>query len=600
MTSESSQSSSPSPSLGDTFVGSFISLVSNSEIRYEGILYHINVNDSTLGLKNVRSCGTEGRKKDGTQVPPSDTVYDYILFRGSDIKDLQVNPTSSPLPRQEIQREQDVNQTSHARPAMSSPPSGYGMGRGGQWVNTPALSSKPVPATQHSSVPLGFQPPPSDAGSLKESPASLIGSTNSFQAVQSKPVPASQYSTVPLGFQPPPSNAGSLTESQESLIGSGNSFQGAQSNAGLSMPMPSFVQGNKLPSTGVPPGMMHREVSSSSAKLSDPQIIDMSASPVMGLVDDTSQVVTLTPDVASDQAYSSNPSPLGQTQRHTPPGLASSPSNLSTLSEAQLPASYIQNSYPVAPQAVGNGVYDSLSNHHNRSIPYSIPAMTSHSAPLVPGPFSNSPQSFSDMKPLLQSRQQMVNRGQEMFGGTNPVSMGVPSRSLATTYQTPLVPLAATAHQSRIPGSSNEFTEEFDFEAMNEKFNKTELWGFLGKNSQISHREETVVEPSGEGKRAYNKDDFFDTISCNPLDRVARSGQQQLDSRFPEHMRQNPEAYGNHFQMPLQPQPGQGAYLAAQTNYRGGYDNNNYNNYYSNSGYGYYSGGRGRGRNTPF
>ncbi|KAG2302243.1 hypothetical protein Bca52824_030894 [Brassica carinata] len=564
MASESSQSSSPSPSpspspsLGDTFVGSSISLISNSEIRYEGILYHLNVHDSTLGLKNVRSCGTEGRKKDGSQVPPSDTVYDYILFRGSDIKDLQVNPSPSAQPRQEIQREQDVNQTSHARPAMSSPPSGYdsgyGLGRGAQWVHTPALSSKPVPATQHSPVPLGFQPPQSNAGSLTESPA--------------------------------------------------NSFQAAQSNTGLSMPMPSFVQGNKLAPTGVvPPGMMHQEVSSSSTKHNDPQIIDMSASPVMGLVDDTSQVVTRTPDVASNQAYSSNPSPLGQAQHHTPPGLASSPSSLSSLSEAQLSAPYIQNSYPIAPQAVGNGVYDSMSNHHNRSVPYKLPAMTSHSAPLVPGPFSNSHQSFADMKPLLQSRQQMVNRGQEMFGGTNPVSVGVPSRSLATTYQAPLLPLAASVHQSRIPSPSNEFTEEFDFEAMNEKFKKSELWGFLGKNNQINPREESAVEPSEEGKAkpAYNKDDFFDTISCNPLDRVARSGQQQQHSQFPDHMRQNPEAYGNPFQMPLQPQPGQGAYLAAQTNYRGGYNHNNYNNNsYSNSGYGYYSGGRGRGRNTPF
>jgi len=64
-------------------------------------------------------------------------------------------------------------------------------------------------------------------------------------------------------------------------------------------------------------------------------------------------------------------------------------------------------------------------------------------------------------------------------------------------------PLVLNVLQSRIPSSSIEYTEEFDFEAMNEKFKKSELWGYLGRNNQRNQNdygEETAIEPNAEGK----------------------------------------------------------------------------------------------------
>lgn len=64
---------------------------------YVGTLHSINSDDSTVSLENVRSYGTEGRKGNpDEEVPPSDQIYEYIVFRGTDVKDLRIEEGPAP------------------------------------------------------------------------------------------------------------------------------------------------------------------------------------------------------------------------------------------------------------------------------------------------------------------------------------------------------------------------------------------------------------------------------------------------------------------------------------------------------------------------
>ncbi|XP_063827929.1 protein LSM14 homolog B-A [Ostrinia nubilalis] len=78
-------------------LGSKISLISKADIRYEGRLFTVDPQECTIALASVRSFGTEDRE---TQYPvaPQSQVYDYILFRGSDIKDIRVLNNVPSLP----------------------------------------------------------------------------------------------------------------------------------------------------------------------------------------------------------------------------------------------------------------------------------------------------------------------------------------------------------------------------------------------------------------------------------------------------------------------------------------------------------------------
>lgn len=91
--STATRPAAPTPAV--PYVGSRISLISKSAIRYVGTLYTIDTKASTVALKDVRSFGTEGRPREGGPIDPSDRVYSFIVFHGRDILDLQFLTTDA-------------------------------------------------------------------------------------------------------------------------------------------------------------------------------------------------------------------------------------------------------------------------------------------------------------------------------------------------------------------------------------------------------------------------------------------------------------------------------------------------------------------------
>uniref|UniRef100_A0A3Q3IRZ4 LSM family member 14B n=2 Tax=Monopterus albus TaxID=43700 RepID=A0A3Q3IRZ4_MONAL len=99
---------------GTPYIGNKISLISKAQIRYEGILSCVDTERSTIALAKVKSYGTEDRHTD-RPVPPKDEVYEYIIFRGSDIKDITVS--EAPASRHGLPRDPAIVQSSIGSPS---------------------------------------------------------------------------------------------------------------------------------------------------------------------------------------------------------------------------------------------------------------------------------------------------------------------------------------------------------------------------------------------------------------------------------------------------------------------------------------------------
>jgi len=130
--------------------------------------------------------------------------------------------------------------------------------------------------------------------------------------------------------------------------------------------------------------------------------------------------------------------------------------------------------------------------------------------------------------------------------------------------------------------------------AMNEKFNKDEVWGHLGKstgqlNDDPNDYEDDVLEDEisprkPEAKPVYVKDDFFDSLSCNTIDNGGKSGR----IKFSEQRKIDTETFGDSARhRPMGMRGGRGPRGGGGPRGRG----------YYGRGYGYM--GRGRGYSYP-
>ncbi|KAK9484232.1 Scd6-like Sm domain-containing protein [Lipomyces starkeyi] len=151
------------------YIGSRISLFSNSDIRYVGVLHEIDADASTLTLKDVRSFGTEGRRgKPAEEIPATDNVYEFIVFRGSEVKDLVIEEEEEAPqhPKRAIPNDPAIIQNAAPPAGFRPPPPGqYPPPQPQQgfvppyYPQQPFMPYPPQPQYDQSQVPVAGAPP---------------------------------------------------------------------------------------------------------------------------------------------------------------------------------------------------------------------------------------------------------------------------------------------------------------------------------------------------------------------------------------------------------------------------------------------------------
>ncbi|PWZ17487.1 Protein decapping 5 [Zea mays] len=603
----------------ESYIGSLISLMSKSEIRYEGVLYTINTEESSIGLKNVRSFGTEGRKKDGQQIPASDKIYEYILFRGSDIKDLQVK-SSPPSQSATLHNDPAIIQSHYPHPASLStslPSAASTIGANPTSQNAPSLIQMPPPFQ-------GNLPPYQSGTSLQSWNSAPMPSSANGTGLTMPPMYWPGYYTPPTGFshlQPPlflrPPHSLAVPQVLQLPV----QYPGLGSlPAGFpNMPeLPSFLQpgnSNSLNQTsGVPTSVstpaslstsqtessrsqLPNKFSSDSASVFSVGFTPPSVTPSVSTVEPSIPVSAVLPSLVNSKPVALPDSTMPSLSTAKPvivpdasvlTYLSSQPPSANDVS----PVNAAEQVPLVTPGQLLSTTSSTIISSHalqtasavdlsSKAAPSTVP---SSQATLFEGSTTQVASSSILSQQVAMTNESKVAKQREWKAKQTVVDR--------PGNKEPLLPEPKSVFQKQ-SHPITKFTEDFDFMAMNEKFNKDEVWGHLGKrigqlNDEPNGYEDDVIEDDEisprkpEAKAVYVKDDFFDSLSCNQIDNGGRNGR----VKFSEQRKIDTETFGDsarHRPMGIR---GRGP--------RGGARGRGY---YGIRGYGYT--GRGRGYSYP-
>ncbi|XP_059303336.1 protein decapping 5-like isoform X4 [Lycium ferocissimum] len=516
------------------YIGSFISLISQSDIRYEGFVFLLNPSDSTIGLRNVKSFGTEGRRKDGLQLLASDEIYEHIFFRGCDIKDLQV--ISSPLPQSTSAVPDDpaIIQSHFPQPSPTTMAStSHGAAQIANFSTSvhPILPVTPVqlnlprgPSASSSSFWGSSLPPPPVNISRLVVPnycPGLVGSSGGVSYFQHRYPPPPQSLLASL----PPVQQQAQHQNVNTSVAGGSRFS--------ELRHPLLLRGSTGSPNTLPPLLPTPFVQSNPGRFAD-----------------------LVSNLLSIPRPNEGSSALSSVAVDPGPKMASSLQEVLIVNAT--PASVINESSSIDP-----------------TISQTLSSMT-----------------IEEQSGLKQSSSSQSLQTTDIDAKTALAPVLEPVLSSNSTGETLESSLKSTAktNSSRV---IRRFKEDFDFEAMNEKSNKEEVWDYLGKNNKADaddgdeneketedsdvKGEASEVHVKDDSKPVFCKDDSFDSFSCDALD------QESAEVTLCEQRKKDAETFG--VEIPILKQGhGQGPRCAgaSQVSYRG-------------RGHGNARGGRGRG-----